>query len=126
MAATKKEESVTLYSMLSCDEVYPDYKIPEKGVQSENVIQKAVIIKGGANVRDSETGRDRKWVETVVTTDELEFLKNNDSFMRVVDRGFITIGKEPEELKADKSAQMTEKQVKAKAPDAEVKTGKAK
>ena len=124
MAATKKPETTTIYSMLSNDEVYPVYKTPGKGVQAANVIEEAVIIKGGANVRDPLTMRDRDWVETEVTEAQLEILKANDSFMRVVGRGFITIGEEPKLLQADASAQLTEKQVKEKAPAAEVKAGK--
>ena len=42
--------------------------------------------------------------------------------MRRVKRGFITIGEEPSELKADKSAQMTKEQLESKSK-ATPKTG---
>ena len=131
MATPKKEENqiTKIYSQASNDTVIPKYK--DKGEkagqqsQSNNVIEKAIIIRGGANVAFSasnKTQRNTKWAVTEVNAEELEILKDNPGFMRRVSRGFITIGEAPEVLKADKSAQMTEKQLKAKTK-AEVKTG---
>ena len=130
MATTAKETKLTkIYSQASNDVVITKHK--DKGEkdgkksQSNNVIEKAIIIKGGANVAYSASNklqRNTKWAVTEVTAEELEILKAHKGFMRRVTRGFISIDQEPSELKADKSAQITEKQIKAKTK-AEVKTG---
>lgn len=123
MANTAKETSKTtkIYSQASNDVVIPQYKDKdekdEKRSQSNNVIEKAIIIKGGANVAFSasnKTQRNTKWAVTEVNAEELEILKAHKGFMRRVERGFISIDQAPEELKADKSAQLTEKQLEAK------------
>ena len=119
-------KTTKIYSQASNDVVIPTYeKKADPKIQSSNVIKKAIIIKGGANVAFSASNKNQrstKWAVTEVTAEELETLRAHKGFMRRVDRGFISIGKEPEELKADKSAQMTEKQIKARTK-AEVKTG---
>lgn len=122
MATTAKETKTTkIYSQASNDVVIPKYQDKgekgEKRSQSNNVIDKAIIIKGGANVAFSasnKTQRNTKWAVTEVNAEELEILKAHKGFMRRVSRGFITIDQVPEELKADKSAQLTEKQLAAK------------
>ena len=124
--ATAKNKTHKIYSQASNDVVIPNYKKKdekggEKKTQSYNEIESAVIIKGGANVRDKHHGMS-KWAVTEVNADELVALKAHKGFMRRVKRGFITIDEEPVEFKSDKSAQLTEKQVKAKTK-AEVKTG---
>ena len=115
-----------IYSQASNDFVIPSYEKKEsKTEQSNNVIESVIIIAGGANVAFSasnKTQRKTKWAITEVNEKELETLKANSGFMRRVKRGFITIGEEPAELKADKSAQMTEEQLKAKSK-ATAKTG---
>lgn len=124
--AEQKAKTTKIYSQASNDVVIPTYeKKANPKIQSSNVIKKAIIIKGGANVAFSasnKTQRSTKWAITEVTAEELETLQAHKGFMRRVDRGFISIGDEPAELKADKSAQMTEKQIKAKTK-ADVKTG---
>ena len=123
---TKAELMTKIYSQASNDFVLPTYEKKEKGTQSPHVIESAIIIKGGANVAFSasnKTARDTKAVITEVSASQLETLKAHKGFMRRVKRGYITIGEAPEALKADKSAQMTEAQIKAKTK-AEVKTGK--
>lgn len=112
-----------IYSMASNDVVIPTYKKSEG--TGTNEIESAIIIKGGANVRDNITLQNRKFVVTEVNAEELKTLQAHPAFKRKVAAGFISVGKEPETLKADKSAQITEKQMKAKAPKATVKTGKA-
>ncbi len=90
------------------------HQIKRKAV-SKAKIEQAIIIKGGANVTDPKTlNRNVKYKETEVTAAELEILKANPGFMRRVDRGFISIGKVPTDIKKDKSAQITEKEMKAK------------
>lgn len=131
MATTAKETSKTtkIYSQASNDVVIPKYQDKgEKGEnrsQSNNVIEKAIIIKGGANVAFSasnKTQRNTKWAVTEVNAEELEILKAHKGFMRRVSRGFITIDQAPEELKADKSAQLTKEQL-SKKTKAKVETG---
>ncbi len=113
-----------IYSMGSNDVVIPTYKKTSAKSVGAREIDSAIIIKGGANVRDPMTLQTRKFVVTEVTAEELKTLKANPAFMRKVERGFITIDKEPEVKKADKSAQITPEQMKAKTK-AEIKTGKA-
>jgi len=113
-----------IYSMASNDVVIPTYKKRDPKSVGANSIDKAIIIKGGANVRDSVTLQNRKFTMTEVTADELKTLQSNSSFKRKVAAGFISIDKEPETKKADKSAQITVEQMKAKTKS-EVKTGKA-
>ncbi len=130
MATPAKENKLTkIYSQASNDVVIPKYKDKgekgEKRSQSNNVIEKAIIIKGGANVAYSASNklqRNTKWAVTEVTAEELEILKAHKGFMRRVKRGFISIDQEPSELKADKSAQLTEKQIAGKTK-AKVETG---
>jgi len=123
---TKSELMTKIYSQASNDVVIPHYeKKKDPKEQSNNVIESAIIIKGGANVAFSasnKTQRDTKWVITEVSAEELKTLKDHMGFMRRVKAGFITVGEEPEELKTDKSAQMTEKQLQAKSK-AKAKTG---
>ena len=119
--AKQNQEKIKIYSMASNDFVLPTYEKQEAGVQSSNVIKSAIVIKGGANVAHSASNkheRNPKFGMTEMTAEELETLKNHAGFMRRVKRGFITIDDLPKELKADKSAQMTEKQLNAKAPNA--------
>jgi hypothetical protein len=124
----KSEIMTKIYSQASNDVVIAHYeKKKDPKEQSSNVIESAIIIKGGANVAFSasnKTQRDTKFVVTEVSTDELKTLKLHKGFMRRVTAGFITIGEQPEKTKADKSAQMTEAQLKAKSK-AVPKTGPA-
>lgn len=115
-----------IYNMASNDVVIATYQAkPEKGISGENKIKSSIILKGKANVRDPKTGQTPKFSATEVTAEELKVLEANPSFVRKVKAGYISVGKEPVALKADKSAQLTEdsKEVKsAKAKGAAVKT----
>ena len=116
---TAKSELMTkIYSQASNDFVIPTYKKKnDPKEQSSNVIDTVIIIKGGANVAFSasnKTQRHTQWAITEVDEKQLETLKGHKGFMRRVDRGYITIGDEPTELKMDQSAQITEKQMAAK------------
>lgn len=128
-SAAKPELKSKIYSQASNDFVLPTYEKRDAKVQGPHNIESAIIVKGGANVAFSasnKTQRDTTWAVTEVTAKELETLKSHAGFMRRVNRGFITFEEPaPAELKADKSAQMTEKQMKAKAPAAKAKTGSA-
>ena len=126
---TAKSELMTkIYSQASNDFVVPTYeKKKDPKEQSSNVIESAIIVKGGANVAWSASNkhqRNPKWAITEVSDTELETLKSHSGFMRRVKRGFITIDEQPTELKTDKSAQMTEAQLKSKSK-ATPKTGPA-
>lgn len=127
-SAAKPESKSKIYSQASNDFVVPTYEKRENAkTQAPQTIESAIIVKGGANVAYSasnKTQRNTEWAITEVTAKELETLKAHQGFMRRVKRGFITF-EEPTELKADASAQMTEKQMKAKAPAATAKTGPA-
>ncbi len=114
-----------IYSMASNDVVIAVYKKGDDKSVGAKQIKQAIIIKGGANVRDHITGQNKNFVETVVTAEELKLLQANSTFKRKVANGFLTVDKKPEAFKADKSAQITEKEMKDKAPKAEVKTGLA-
>lgn len=127
MAAKPETAKMTkIYSQASNDFVIAEYKKKEsKTEQSENVIESAIIIKGGANVAFSASNkmqRDTKWAITEVNADQLKVLEAHKGFMRRVKRGFITVGEEPAALKVDKSAQMTAEQLKSKSK-AKPKTG---
>lgn len=122
----KAELMTTIYSQASNDTVIPHYeKKKDAKEQSNNVIESAIIIHGGANVAFSASNkhqRSPRWGVTEVSASELETLKAHKGFMRRVTKGYITIGEEPTELKVDQSAQMTEKQLSNKTK-AKAKTG---
>lgn len=115
---------VKIYSQASNDVVISKYlKKGKNDIVSSAQIEKAIVIKGGANVAFSDTDkvqRNVRFALTEVSEEELAILQANASFMRKVERGFITIAKEPKELKADKSAQISEKKMKEKHPKVKV------
>ena len=53
--------------------------------------RKAVVIKGGANVKDKYTLHTPLGAVTEVTDEEFEFLQKNDAFQRHVANGFMKI-----------------------------------
>jgi len=120
---------ITLYYQGSNDLVLPKYAAMGKGTISDSrSIDQAVILNGGANVAfggGHKTQRNVKYGITKVTTEEFELIKAIPQFVRRVANGFICIGDAPDKLVVDKSAQMTEKQVKEKTPGVDVKTGAA-
>jgi intein-encoded DNA endonuclease-like protein len=126
---TKSELMTKIYSQASNDMVVPTYSDQENTKDSSaRQIESAIIIKGGANVAfsdEAKTQRNVKWAVTEVSESELKTLEACKPFMRKVKAGFITVGKEPDLIKADKSSQMTEDQLKSKAPSAKAKTGPA-
>ncbi len=112
-----------IYSTASNDCVFPVYKVKQKGETSgENRIEKAVIIKGKANVRDPKTLQTPTYSVTEVTAEELKILQSSPAFNRKLKAGFYSIDKVPGELKADKSAQMTDNDPKVKQSKAKTKT----
>lgn len=111
-----------IYSMASNDVVIATFQPKKDGEVGENRISKAIVIKGKANVRDPKTLQTPKWAMTEVEKDELDILQSNPSFNRKVKAGYIVVGKEPSDFKKDKSAQMSEDDVKIKNTKAKAKT----
>lgn len=111
-----------IYSMASNDVVVATYKPKKDGEVSENKMEKSIIIKGRANVRNPKTLETPKYAMTEVKPEELKILEAYKSFQRKVAKGYIVVGKEPTDFKKDKSAQMTEGDVKVKNAKATAKT----
>ena len=113
-----------VYSMLSNDTVITLTKKAEESKKvSKAIIERAIIIAGGANIAKPKTGgKTERFSVTDISADDLKKCQEHPVFKRMMDRGFITLS-EPKEFKADKSAQLSEKDVKAKNPNARVSTG---
>jgi hypothetical protein len=119
------EGKVSIFYQASNSLVIPRYAEMRKGTQAEaRSIEKAVIINGGANVAfgGGSLQRNIKFGTSNLTIEEFELIKVNPQFIRRAANGFITF-ESPSKLKADKSAQLTEKQAKEKTPGVTVKTG---
>lgn len=117
---------VTIFSMLSNDQSFPIYAAKKKdGKQvSVNKSKSAILIKGGANVASKHT-QTSKFVETQVSAEDFKLLEESPVFKRMVARGFLSTEK-PTVAKKDKSAPLTEKDVKAKNAKATVVTNEQK
>ena len=113
-----------IYSLASNDVVITKFKKRDPKSVGANSIETAIIIKGGANVRNKH-GQTAKHVMTEVSKEDLAILESNSSFKRKVKAGFLFVDNVPGEAKSDKSAQLTAAQMKAKSKGAELKTGKA-
>lgn len=115
-----------VYYTGSCNLVIPVYADKEKGdVSGARIIKKAITIAGGANVAFSDpekVTRKRDYAVTEVSDADLKLISSNPAFMRKEKAGFITINKVPAS-NPDKSAQLTESEVKKTAPKATVSTG---
>lgn len=121
-----KSNLVTIFSMLSNDQSFPIYAAKKKdGKQvSVNKSKSAILIKGGANVASKHT-QTSKFVETQVSAEDFKLLEESPVFKRMVARGFLSTEK-PAVAKKDKSAPLTEKDVKAKNAKATVVTNEQK
>ena len=64
-----------------------------KGRNGLNKVGESVVIKGGANVVNRKTLQVETGTITKVSPKELEFLKNDASFKRHLDRGWVFIAK---------------------------------
>lgn len=101
-----------IYSTLSNDRSFPLYQAgakDEQGVRRRRY-DSAILIKGGANVADKHMNTNGV-VETDVTKEQLEFLEQNASFKRLVERGFLSLTK-PKDTKRDGAAPRTEQELK--------------
>lgn len=112
--------------MLSNDQSFPLYAEKKKdGKQvSVNKASSSILIKGGANVANKHN-QTSKVVETQVSDEDFKLLEASPVFQRLVKRGFLST-KKPEAVKKDKSAPLTEKDIKAKNAKATVVTNEQK
>lgn len=113
-----------LFSTLSNDLLLPTYQTKTGVKVSAHKAESGVLIKGGANVANKH-GITMKAIETEVSEEDYKIIKESPVFKRMVERGFISTSK-PKEPKKDKSAPLTEKDVKAKNKDIEIKTNEDK
>jgi hypothetical protein len=84
-----------IYSTLSTDMRYASYRSDTK----ESILERAVLIKGGANVCDKHLFTP-KGIVTQVNDDDLKFLEQNEVFKMHVKNGYIKV--EKSEKKIDK------------------------
>lgn len=93
-----------VYSTASADQVYPQWIAhPRVGK-----FDAAVTIKGGSGIQREKNFVTPRGVATVVTAEELEFLKTVPAFMDGIKRGFFAVDE-----KARKASQETAEDVAA-------------
>ena len=94
---TAKAQLMTrIYSQASNDFVLASYKKKDAKEQSNNVIESAIIIAGGANVAFSASNkmqRDTKWAITEVDADQLETLKAHKGLCVALSVGLLLLVK---------------------------------
>lgn len=107
-------------STMSADVKYVIYKQAPTGFK---VKDKAILVKGKANIADKKTLLTPHGTVTKVSSEELELLKNNPVFKSHVDGGYLVVsglsksnaeGKAKNMKKKDKSAQLTDGDFKKK------------
>lgn len=87
----------SIISTLTADNVYSAYapKNPNEKNARPNVVQKSVLIRGGANVAKQKTINDGlitpKGIATFVSDDDLSFLESHKEFQRHVKNGFLKV-----------------------------------
>jgi hypothetical protein len=112
-----------IYSTATCDTAYSIYEDAAKdGKKAQSrKINKTVIVKGAlSNEIPRLKGR---YGVTEVSAEDLKLLKDHKQFLAAVKGGFISES-EPKTFKKDKSAQISEEEMKKKTK-AEISTGKA-
>ena len=106
--------SVSVFCTLSNDTAYTDYV--QESANGASTVKSQILIKGGANVADNRIVTPRG-VHTMITDEEYAILKNNSSFKRHIEGGFITVkenGKKYDKMDADDVAKdMTERDLSA-------------
>lgn len=113
-----------ILSTLSSDVKYTVWKSFDKDTKQPPQQLKSILVKGGANVINKALVTP-KGVVTEVSEDEFKSLEKVPSFKRHQERGYISVEnkdpKKPDEaakgLNKDKSAQLTDKEVKSKKKD---------
>lgn len=114
-----------VFSMLSNDQLFVIYGEKKgDGLVKASKTDKSILIKGGANVQNRLMLNEHlePFIVTEVSSDDLKLLQTLPSFNRKVERGFLVIGSTPKSDVKDKSAQLKEKDVKAKPHTAKAKT----
>lgn len=76
-----------VYSTLTASQKYTTYK---KGNNDMAVIDRQIVINGGAGISDKFL-RTPNGVVTNVTHEDFELLKSNKAFMRHLERGYIKV-----------------------------------
>lgn len=77
-----------IYSTLTNSQNYTNFVAGKNG--SMNTPLKSIVINGGANLAD-KFGQRPAAVETQITDEDYEILKQNPVFMRHFERGFIQV-----------------------------------
>lgn len=101
---TNREDKTMAYIVSKASQSI-EYAGWSKGRNGLNKKEMSIIIKGGAHVIDKKTLNTPNGVITEVTDEELAFLKNNSSFKRHLDKGWMAI--EKSKSGAEKLAQQT-------------------
>jgi hypothetical protein len=110
-----------IYSTLTSSQKIPRYK--DGGSKEIGVIEKFVLIKGGANLAHGNSLNGGlglmtpKGVVTEVSDEDLEFLEANGSFKRWVERGFIRVEKREKSLESMVKTMTQKDQSAPKTPD---------
>ena len=116
----------TIYSTATNNTVFNFYKENKEEVSTSKTISKPAkvdksIIVNGSLSQEIPSLRG-KYGQTEISKEDLELLKTNYSYKKMLDEGFISEKKpEIETLKKDKSSQLTKENISTKA---KVKTGK--
>ncbi len=102
-----------VYSTLSCNHIYCSYV---KSSSGENIVEKKVLIEGGANVAHGDIKiHTPKGKVTAVTDEELAICEKDYVFQMHIKNGFIIVDRKkakmsdvlPNMTEADKSAPIT-------------------
>jgi hypothetical protein len=81
----------------------------EKKAENLVVVKKEILIKGGANVADKKTLVTPNGASTEVSDEELALLKENPSFKRHLERGFVKIVETDNKYKAKEESEKLDK-----------------
>lgn len=81
----------------------------EKKAENLVVVKKEILIKGGANVADKKTLVTPNGASTEVSDEELALLKENPSFKRHLERGFVRIVETDNKYKAKEESEKLDK-----------------
>ena len=124
-------KQVYVYSKAANTQSLVIYKKKASGdkIRGVNKHEKIVVINGGAGVTDKVTRQCPKVVETVLTADEFEAIKDHPAFLKFCKNGFMCHSEKQLSIEdafvklsgEDKSAALTEKKVQSRAKKAGVK-----
>ena len=117
----KGAKMTTVYSSLSNDKTFPIYGKRSGDNAAASRFTSSVLIKGGANVVNKRTHEVSGFVATELAKEDYDHIKDNPQFKRLLQRGFLSLTP-PKEPKKDKSAQLTDTDIKAKMPKVKIET----